>query len=306
VGTGASGSALKGLEASAKKVGKSTPSSFTDVGTAIADVNTRLGLTGKPLETMSKKFLNLSRVTGTDLSTNIKDVSRVFGDWGVAIKDQPAALDKLFFTSQATGIGVDELSNKVVQFGAPMRQFGFSFEESAALMGKWHKEGVNTEVVMAGMKAGLGKLSKAGKDPVKAFAEIQEAIKGAGSVGEANAIAIETFGQRAGPDLAAAVREGRFEIGDLVKSMDGSKGAIEDADKRVGEFSKGMRGRLTLARALLHEPRSDVAEANLDRRRIGRGCLGEGLGNQHSDGVANMRRDQRLKRRGPTIRFDDR
>jgi fluoroquinolone transport system ATP-binding protein len=31
-------------------------------------------------------------------------------------------------------------------------------------------------------------------------------------------------------------------------------GLFEDGDKRVGEFSKGMRGRLTLARALLHRP----------------------------------------------------
>lgn len=31
-------------------------------------------------------------------------------------------------------------------------------------------------------------------------------------------------------------------------------GLAEDAGKRVGEYSKGMRGRLTLARALLHRP----------------------------------------------------
>jgi fluoroquinolone transport system ATP-binding protein len=31
-------------------------------------------------------------------------------------------------------------------------------------------------------------------------------------------------------------------------------GQAQDADKRVAEFSKGMRGRLTFARALLHRP----------------------------------------------------
>jgi murein DD-endopeptidase MepM/ murein hydrolase activator NlpD len=238
VGTGATGKALDSLNASARKVGTQVPANFKDVGTALADVNTRLGYTGKPLEDMTAQFLELSRITGTDVAANIKDVSRVFGDWGVESDKQSESLDYLFKVSQSTGIGVDQLSQKIVQFGAPMRQFGFSFEESAALMGKWEKEGVNTEAIMSGMKAGLGKLAKAGKDPAKAFEEISKQIKNAGSTGEATAIAIETFGQRAGPDLAAAVREGRFDLEELMGTLKGSSETIMSAGKETMSFSE--------------------------------------------------------------------
>jgi TP901 family phage tail tape measure protein len=238
VGTGATGKALEALSKSAGKVGTQVPADFKDVGTAIADVNTRLGHTGKPLEDISAQFLELSRITGTDVSANIENVSRVFGDWGVEADKQSETLDYLFKVSQSTGIGIDSLSQKVVQFGAPMRQFGFSFEESAALMGKWEKEGVNTETIMSGLRAGLGKLAKSGKDPAKAFAEVTKQIQNAGSTGKATGIAIETFGQRAGPDLAAAVREGRFSLDDLMGTLNGSSETIMGAGKDTMDFTE--------------------------------------------------------------------
>lgn len=266
VGTGASGDALDGLTTSAKNIAKTTPASLADVGTAVADLNTRLGLTGKPLEQMSSKFLNLSRITKTDLSQNIANATRVFGDWGIEAADQPKALDAIFEATKRTGIGLDQLTNNVVQFGAPLRQFGFGFEDSLALFGKWEKEGVNTQVVLSGLKQGLGTFSKAGKDPAKALAEVEAAIKGAGSAGEANQIAIEAFGKRAGPDMAAAVREGRFELDDLSQGLKDSGGSIDDADKRTRTF----RDSLTLLKNNVMIPLEPVATMLFDK--IGSGA----------------------------------
>lgn len=230
VGTGATGDALDALNEDFKAAFAGTPADMKTVAQATADLNTRLGLTGKPLQDMTKRFVELSRITDTDVSTNIQTVTRLFGDWSVATEDQAGSLDRLFMTSQATGIGVDKLSQLVVQFGAPLRGFGFSLDESTALLAKFEKEGVNTEAVMAGLKIGLGKLAAAGKDPQVEFAKVSEAIQNAGTIGEANAAAIELFGTRAGPDMAAAIREGRFEIDNFIAQMDaGGTGILETA-----------------------------------------------------------------------------
>lgn len=237
-GTGATGDALKGLEQSFDNVLASGPNSFEDTAAAIADLNTALGLTGKPLEDLSKQFLDLSRVTGEDVGGQIQSVTRLFGDWGVAVDDQALAMDKLFAISQATGIGVSDLSDQLVRSGAPLRQLGFSMEESAAIMGKWNKEGVNSEIIFSGVRMAIGRMAKSGKDVPTAFADAQKAIMEAGSASEATAIAIETFGQRAGPDMAAAIREGRFEIADLVSSLEGVEGTIDKTARETESFSE--------------------------------------------------------------------
>ena len=43
---------------------------------------------------------------------------------------------------------------------------------------------------------------------------------------------MEVFGARAGPDMAAAIREGRFELDDAIATLQGTSGALADASER--------------------------------------------------------------------------
>lgn len=249
-GTGATGQDLEALKGSFREVAKQVPDDFGKVSTAIADLNTRTGATGPELEALSTKVLTLSRITGEDLEATIRNSTRLFGDWGLAAEAQGPALDYLFRVSQATGIGVTDLEERLVQFGAPLRQLGFDMETSAALLGKFEREGVNTEVVLAGMRKGLAKFARDGRDPAEALEWVTEKIKGAGSAAEANDLAIQVFGAKAGPDMAAAIREGRLELGDFVEQMktggDTIEGVASDTDdwrEKLGQ----LRNRIFLA-----------------------------------------------------------
>lgn len=232
--TGASGAALESLEGSMKKVAGATTSGFGQVGAVLGDLNTALGLTGKPLEELGGQIVKLGEL-GESFDTT--SFTRFLGDWSISSDDAGAALDRLYKIGQVTGIGVGNLMDLTVQFGAPMRALGFSVDDSTALIAKFAKEGVNTEAVLAGMKVGLGKMAKAGEEPAATFQRLVGEIKGATTEGDAFGIAAEAFGSRAGPDLAMAIREGRFSVDELSAAVADSAGSINTTHDATLDWS---------------------------------------------------------------------
>jgi TP901 family phage tail tape measure protein len=229
-GTGATGESLEALKGDFSEVFKELPVSADQAATIIADLNTRLGLTGEPLQEMAELIGDLGKVTGQEFGPLVADATRLMGDWGIANEDAAQAMNFMWNTAQTTGITVEELNKKLVQFGAPLRQMGFSMEEAAVMLGKFEKEGVNTELVLGSLKIALGKMAQDGvTDPAAKLREIIEEIKNAGTAGEANAIALEHFGSRAGPDMAATIREGRLEIAELLSTIQSSSETIDKA-----------------------------------------------------------------------------
>lgn len=256
VGTGATGEALEALKGDFKTVLSNVPTDAATAATAIADLNTRTGATGETLQELATQTLELGRITGEDTATLIEKTTRTMGDWDVAVEDGAGALDALFRASQATGPPVSRLSDLLVQYGAPLRQFGFGMEESAALLGKFEKEGVNTELVMGSLRIGLGKLARAGEDPAEAFPRLVDEIQNAGSSAEANAKAMDLFGARAGPDMAAAITEGRFEVGELFDAVSQGSETISSAVSDTDDYRQSwerLKNRVMVALAPLAE-----------------------------------------------------
>lgn len=255
VKTGATGKQLQILEGDFEKVFASVPASADDAGTAIGELNQRLGLTGKPLEDVAKQVLELSRLTETDLSGNITSITRLFADWSVKTAQQPATLDKLWRASQATGIEIGKLSEYMVQFGSPLRQLGFNFDTAAAMFSKFEKEGVNLQTLMPGLRMALknlanptdelaGKLKGLGitaKEPDQALREVIGTIEKAKTVGDATELATGVFGGRAWSDAAAAIQEGRFKFGDLIQTIDHGRGSVMASSKSTRDLAENWK-----------------------------------------------------------------
>ncbi|WP_305084721.1 phage tail tape measure protein [uncultured Dubosiella sp.] len=226
-GTGATGDALKDLQKSFDNVYGDFPAESSAVGTAIADLNTRFGFTGKQLEDCSGQFLKFAQVNGTDVSSAIALVSRAMGDAGVESSQYASVLDALTSASQASGLSVDKLADSLTKYGAPMRALGFEMEESIALFAQWEKAGVNTEIAFSGMKKAISNWGKEGKNAKDEFQKTLKAIESAPSIADATSLAIEAFGAKAGPDLADAIKGGRFSVEEMTAAVEKSGGIVD-------------------------------------------------------------------------------
>ena len=113
IGTGATGDALDGLLDDFDAVYKSVPTTMEDASKAIADYNTRLGLTGPQLQEISKQAIQVSDMLGDDLGSVIEESSQAFQQWNIDADDMGGAMDYIFKVSQSTGMGFTDLMAEI-------------------------------------------------------------------------------------------------------------------------------------------------------------------------------------------------
>lgn len=225
--TGATGDAADELVAVYENVAKSVVGDFGDIGTAIGEINTKFGLTGDELEKTAEKFIKFADINDTDVRTAIDNTQAAMTAFGLGTEETSNMLDILNKAGQDTGISVDALASALVSNAPALQEMGFNAAEAAKFVSQLEKSGVDTSQVMGGLKKALVNAAKEGKPMSEAMSEIEDSIKNASTETEAITTATELFGAKAGPAIAAAVRDGRISFDDFSAALDEFAGNVD-------------------------------------------------------------------------------
>ena len=247
-GTGATGKALQGLKTDFEAVYGSVPGDAQEVATAIADLNTTLGLTGEPLQETAKAALEMADAMKIDVGTAIDQTARAMKAFGEESRDPIDVMDRMFVVSQATNIPLDELSKTVTKYGQNLAAAGYTLDESIALIGKFHEEGVTARTALSGLSTALDKIAnEASPDFTEAIAESEEGIESNTEALEENLAAQQSLEENL-RDVATDALEGHQQsVADNAEAITKAEQDLKIFNARMSEQGDEVKESTRLA-----------------------------------------------------------
>lgn len=239
VGTGASGKALDELNDVAKNVGRNVPAEWDKIATTVADLNTRLGLSGDTLDTVASQYLEAGRILGEDV--DIEKTSKAFTAFGIEGDAVSGAMDHLFRVSQATGIGMNDLAEKTRQASPAADALGFSFEETTAMVGNLDKAGLDSGKMLQAMSRRMGDVAKDGEKPRETFNRVTGEIGAmveSGDLFAAQDLAGKAFGTKNAEQFIKALEDGTLNMDDLGEVAGMTSDTILEAGQETMQFGE--------------------------------------------------------------------
>ena len=224
--TGATGDELKAMQDTARELAKTLPTSFEDAGTAVGELNTRFGVTGQELSSLSEEYIKFAKINGVDLNNSIDETQKALSAFGLSAKDAPALLDSLTKAGQETGASVDTLTSGLIQNGTAFQELGLNIDQAVMLMGQMETSGANSETVMQGLRKALKNAAKDGIPLDQALTDLQDTIVNGKDGMDGLTAAYDLFG-KSGDQIYGAVKNGTLDFTDLAAAAEDAGGTLD-------------------------------------------------------------------------------
>ncbi len=232
--TGETGYTLAGLQDSFREVGKGSASSLVDVGKVTAELHRRLKIEGDGLESLSAKMLDASRMMDESAQESAVTFAQMARNWEVGADDYDNALEKMFYASQQSGLGLVRLQMTMTGLGPLLRGLGYDFDQATAFITQMYEAGMDTNELSYALRSAFKVLQEKGLDPGYHLPVFIQGIKEATSEMQALTLASDIFGSgmfggRSMAVMVDAIRKGTLELDRTVGQLRKVEGAIERA-----------------------------------------------------------------------------
>ncbi|HEM3527345.1 TPA: phage tail tape measure protein [Streptococcus suis] len=224
--TGATGAALDEMTDMAKQLATEIPTDFNTAGTAVGLLNMQFDLTGDALKSASTQLIQFSEINGSDVSSSAISAKQAIEAYGLQASDLARVLDTVTYTSQETGVGVQELMDKAVAGAPQIKSLGLSFDDGVTLMGRFEKAGVDSSAALSSLSKAAVAYAKDGLTLKDGLAGTVEQIKQSTSETEALSLASEVFGSKAAPRMVDAIKRGALTFEDLAGTAEKAAGIV--------------------------------------------------------------------------------
>lgn len=236
--TGATGGILDGLEESMLAAYSNNDDSLADTAGAIGEINTRIGLTGEKLTNVTGLFLDYADITSSDVVGSVQNVTKVMNQWGVEMDDVESVLDRLAYAGQISGASVDTLSNTLISGAVSFQEVGLSLDSAIKLLCDFELAGISSTTAITAMRTAVNGFSSDGLDAETALQSVIIEIANMESTADATALAVDTFGSKAGQQLASAIRNGTVSVESFSSTLEEADGTLKktaEAGESLGE-----------------------------------------------------------------------
>ena len=217
--TGATGKALEDMQDRAMNLATTLPTDFQTAGEAVGEVATRFDLTGDALEKLSGQFVKFADLNNTDVSSSIDGVQSAMAAFGLGTEHAGNVLDILNKAAQDTGTDVNKLTGDLTTNAAALQEMGFRITAATGFLANLNKNGLDSSAVLTGMKKALQNATKNGMTMSQALSKMQKSILNAKNETEAMKIAMELFGAKSAPAMVKAIQDGRISFDEMANTI---------------------------------------------------------------------------------------
>lgn len=239
--TGATGEAAEELEQSYKNVAKGIVADWSDIGSAVGEVNTRFKVTGEDLEDLSDQFLKFADINEMDVTSAVSGVDMAMKTFNVDQSEAQNVMGLLSKTSQDTGISMDTLLGLLQSSGATLKEMGLDLDDSVTLMGNFEAAGIDSNTMLTKMSKAATYFSQRGLDMNEGLSDLIARLQDSSTESEATAEAYEIFGSKAGLAFITAAKEGKLSISDLSTSMSDYGDVVENTYQQTLDGTDSMK-----------------------------------------------------------------